>query len=74
MLSLEDFKSSKFQMFEKSQLHDLTNILGGDTPMSSHRSNGLLAGDVAGTNTGTAWDDVRWLTADDPDFGNYDFP
>lgn len=74
MLSLKDFKSSKFQMFEKSQLSDLTNIIGG-TPMSSTRDhNGLVAGDVAGTNSGGEWDDVVWYTQEDREINRYVFP
>ena len=66
----------KFEDYKSKELKAIVGILGGkELASTTHTGNNAPhAKDIADrTNepTGTVWDSVKWLTAEDPDFDKY---
>lgn len=75
MIDFKTFKNSRFDLFQSSKLDKINTFVGGEVLMSKdsgaskvHRPH---AKDYATKTVPTrSWDDIRWVTYEDPGFTN----
>ena len=75
MKNTKSHNSISFDLFKNVELESIVGILGGKELMSTDTAQGSSephAKDIADrTPAQSQWDNVEWLTAEDPDFDNY---